>query len=306
LRKFLLLAICAFILFAISLYSIAPRIIISTNLPFYHIVKGKSKPKTISQIKNFDLAFKEIKIESEQGYPITANLIYTNNANAKGTIIMLHGIRASKEHFIPISKTVTVWGYNALIVDLKAHGQSGGDYCTFGYNEKNDISDLITYVIETEDEPTSFGIWGQSLGGAVALQTLAIDERIAFGIIESTFAELRPTVHRYAKNYTGFNWPALTNFMINRMESIADFKVDDIKPYEIAKQIKQPVLMVHGKKDKKMPIAVGEKIFNSLNNEQSEFYIIDEANHLNVWKVGGLSYMNKVSDYLEMLLNNGK
>lgn len=124
-KKFIYLFIIATCLFVFGIYSIAPRIVFGTNLPFYHIIKGKEKPKKISERNNFKLPFKTINIAGSQGNNIAANLIYTNEQQAKGTIIMLHGIRSSKEHFIPLANKVTAWGYNALLVDLKAHGESG-------------------------------------------------------------------------------------------------------------------------------------------------------------------------------------
>jgi alpha-beta hydrolase superfamily lysophospholipase len=47
-----------------------------------------------------------------------------------GTIILLHGIRGYKEHFTALAAMLNRQGYNTLALDLRAHGDSEGDYCT--------------------------------------------------------------------------------------------------------------------------------------------------------------------------------
>jgi cephalosporin-C deacetylase-like acetyl esterase len=50
-----------------------------------------------------------------------------------------------------------------------------------------------------------FGVWGQSLGGAIGLQAIGFDKRIKFGIIESAFSSFKITVDDYFKLYAGFS-----------------------------------------------------------------------------------------------------
>ena len=137
-------------------------------------------------------------------------------------------------------------GYNSVLIDLRAHGESQGKYCTFGYYEKQDLRILLDSISKIKNLNTNYGIWGQSLGGAVAMQTLAIDKRLKFGIIESTFSDLNTIIHDYFKLKLGFDIPFISNYFIWRAEKIANFKVSEVAPCQSAKLIKQPVFMAHG------------------------------------------------------------
>jgi len=74
-------------------------------------------------------------------------------------------------------------------------------YSTYGYHEKNDIS-LIIDEIKKKQPNTKLGIWGNSLGGAIALQAIEKDKRLEFRIIESTFTDLNQIVYDYQKRFS--------------------------------------------------------------------------------------------------------
>lgn len=247
-----------------------------------------------------DLGLKSEKIEftSDDGLILCAELVKTDYLNPKGTIILVHGIRAYKEHFLPIAKLLSINGFNSVLIDLRAHGQSEGKYCTFGYYEKFDIENLIDTLILKEDITSNIGIWGQSLGAAVAIQTLEIDKRLKFGIIESTFSDFEIIVGDYAKNKLGFSIPLLNKYLIWRAENIGNFEASKIKPSESVKSINQRILMVHGKLDKRIKFEYGQENFNNLRSNEKEFIELKEANHLNVWQVGGDEYFNKVIAFI--------
>lgn len=59
-----------------------------------------------------------------------------------GTIILLHGISDCKEHFYGFCRFLVDLHFNAVLIDLRAHGKSEGEFCTFGYFEKEDVHRL--------------------------------------------------------------------------------------------------------------------------------------------------------------------
>jgi alpha-beta hydrolase superfamily lysophospholipase len=221
-------------------------------------------------------------------------LAYAQTDSAKATIILMHGIRAQKEHFAPIAKMLTVEGYNVFALDIRAHGESEGRFCTFGVKEKTDIKKLIDHLQQVEGIDTPFGIWGQSLGAAISLQAMAMDKRIGFGVIESTFSDFRLTANDYSKFYLGFNIPILTNYLVKRAGEIAEFNPALAKPSEACRNITQPMLMVHGDIDNRISINYGRENYNNLASQNKAFLELKGAAHQNVWEIGGEAYFEKV------------
>jgi len=278
-----------------------PRFITEIKNPLLEIVKGKNDGSLASKFKLKNPKGKYLNFKTYDGVKISSYLTYTNREKAKGTIILLHGIRSKKEHFIELSQKLAEKGYNSVAMDHRAHGESEGDHCTFGVKEKKDITKLLD-VLEKEEKITeNIGVWGQSLGGAIGLQALGNDSRIKFGVIESTFTDFKTVTNDYFKYFLGFNNELLTNYLVSRAGNIAEFGPEKATPNEYCKKIKQPILLVHGDQDKRINIKYGEDNFSEIISDKKTFLKIEGASHLNVWKVGGEEYFEKVFSFLEEL-----
>lgn len=191
----------------------APRFIVEIRNPIIDFMGVNTKPKKGIDKKIETGKAKKISFQSFDNLNLVAYYSYAHTKKVKGTIILLHGIRASKDRFQKLSEELNAIGFHTVALDLRAHGESEGTFCTYGYYEKKDVVSLIDHLVDKE-KLDNFGIWGQSLGGAVALQTLRIDKRIQFGIIESTFSKFRQIAHDYSRHYLGFDISFFSDYMI--------------------------------------------------------------------------------------------
>lgn len=282
-----------------------PRLITEIRNPVVTLIKrNHTTPFNPNTIEGKENNHKNIKITSFDNLKLSGYLTFSNVDSVKGTIILLHGIRSNKEHFKNLSELLAKNGYNSVALDSRAHGESEGKHCTFGVKEKIDIQKLIDYLEQEEGINQNIGIWGQSLGGAISLQTMGIDERIRFGIIESAFSNFRSTTNDYFDLFAGFSYKPFTDYLVNRAGKIADFDPNEAKPVHYCKNIKQPILIVHGDKDKRINIKYAEENFKEIKSQQKEFMKIENANHLNVWKVGGEEYFIKILTFMDTVTSN--
>jgi uncharacterized protein len=235
-------------------------------------------------------------LEVDSGLILRGYLIEATT-KAKATIVYLHGIGGFKESNIPFAKTLTSEGYNVLIYDQRAHGKSGGTFCTFGENEKKDLSKMLDSLLKRLPN-VPVGIHGSSMGGAVALQCLEFDERLKFGIVESTFNTLENVVVEYGRDYFKFRSRWIARRVLSKSAVIANFNPFAIKPVESCKNIEQPMLIVHGDKDENIPIAFNIENYEALKSKDKEFYTVHGATHFNVGEVGGEAYKKKLLDFL--------
>lgn len=263
----------------------------------FTMLQSNSTKKPILPSK-YKLNYQKIFIETKDNLKLCGYIIRTNPEKQKGTIIFVHGIRSSKECNLPRCKMLADSGYNSVIIDLRGHGESEGVYCTYGYYEKDDLSILIDSISRIPDLSQNIGIWGASLGGAVAMQTMAIDKRIKYGIIESTFSDLNTIIHDYTRLCFGFDIPFMTNYLLWRAEYIADFKAEDIVPSQSARQITQPVLFAHGAKDDRINIEYGLKNFANVDCRDKEFFECPDADHENLGVVCAKEYNEIVFKFL--------
>ncbi len=293
-RKFIIKVVTVCVLAILFIHFYLPRIFIEPN---NIIVKLLNKSPNKLTPKAFLLDFNKMEVFTKDGFKISGYKIYSQTSKNKGTIIFLHGIRAYKEHFLPMSKLLSKRGFNSVIIDLRGHGESGGTYCTFGQQEKHDIVSIIDVIMLDNRLSKNIGVWGQSLGGAIALQTMAIDKRIKYGIVESTFSDLKDVSEEYLKRLLKVDNKFLTKYLLQRVYDIAE--IEKVKPKEIVKNITQPIVLVHGTNDKRINIYHALLNYKNIKSKDKTLLQIESATHLNVWKQGGAKYFKTIISFLE-------
>ena len=80
---------------------------------------------------------------------------------------------------------------------------------------------------------------------------------------------------------------------------MADFDPDQVKPGMIAKQIQQPVLLIHGDADPNINIRYGRQIYEQLTSPEKELLIVHGGTHYDLYATGGTDYEQTVLQFLE-------
>jgi pimeloyl-ACP methyl ester carboxylesterase len=214
-----------------------------------------------------------------------------------GTIILLHGIGGCRGFMLPGAAWLSQLGFDVLVPDLRAQGASEGRYCTFGFYEKNDVSVWIDTLLARRPAGR-LGIYGNSLGGAIALQALSADARLGFGVVESTFHDLESVVAAYGRRYVGVESRWLARQVLARAARLARFEPDSVRPYRDAEHIHQPVFMAHGTADERIPYGFGRQNFEHLAGTTNTWYEVPGAGHVDLWQKGGDAYRRALEEFL--------
>ena len=226
--------------------------------------------------------------------------IHADSSSPIGTVVILHGIASCKEALLPTAKNFARAGFNCILYDMRAHGESGGQYCTFGYYEKRDLSRYIDSAMSRFGPVLGpVGVMGGSLGAAVALQAMEADRRICCGVVESPFATLREVVCDYMKRISGVSARWISDHALNRSGEIAGFPVDSVRPEESARNIAQPVMVVHGLQDKYVSPEYGRRVYENLRSHEKEWLPVPQASHFNIASIGGESYKRQILDFMK-------
>jgi alpha-beta hydrolase superfamily lysophospholipase len=262
------------------------------------LVKNKDRFTYGAFPEDYKLKTVALDIVTKDSVVLSNYLALSAQDTSKGTMVMLHGIGGCKEDYLGIAKSLTDSGYNCLIYDARAHGQSGGAYCTYGYHEKEDVRTVVSAILEYAPN-TSIGIWASSMGAAVALQALEIETRIKFGVIESTFTQLSEIVYQYQKRYCfGLGLRFASNRALTLAGRVANFDPFEIQPIEACANIKQAILMNHGDADHHINIRYGKQLFEALASTDKTFYTVKGAGHTNLYTIGGEDYYKNTLSFI--------
>lgn len=261
------------------------------------ILKPRKRTPKYS-LQEYGLQGAKMVIESKDSLELSAYYIGGENKQPKATILILHGIGSCKEHMLGLSKYLLEQGYASIVIDLRAHGRSEGEYCTYGYYEKEDISQIVSDYLRYNPD-AKIGIWGKSLGGAIALQAMAYDPRIEFGIIESTFTDMTQIVSDYQKRYFGglrLKW--LSNYALAQASKTANFEPKEVSPLNAVKQIDRPVILLHGTNDQRISFDYGKQLYENLASKEKRFVAMEGAGHNSIFAVNDSLYYNSIEAFL--------
>jgi alpha-beta hydrolase superfamily lysophospholipase len=188
----------------------------------------------------------------------------------RGTVVYLHGVADNRSSAAGPAEHFVQRGFDLIAYDSRAHGDSGGSVCTYGYYEKLDLQRVLDTV-----EARPIVVMGSSLGAAVALQAAADDGRIDGVIAVETFSDLRTVALERAPFF-------LTRGMRQRAFAIAEalggFQVEAVSPLQAAAGITVPALLIHGALDRETPPDHSGRVFRALSGPK-RLVIVDDAGH---------------------------
>jgi len=204
------------------------------------------------------------------------------------TIVYLHGVADNRESAAGVVARFLARGYRVIAYDSRAHGESDGNACTYGFYEKDDLRRVIDTL-----PPGPIVLIGTSLGAAVALQEAVDDRRVTTIVAAETFSDLRTVATERAPLF-------FTRGTIERAFRVAErdaaFEVDQVSPVRAAARIAVPVLLVHGDADIDTPSAHSERVRAALKGP-SRLILVPGARHNE--SLHGAAVWREIDEWLE-------
>lgn len=237
----------------------------------------------------------EVEFKSADGTPLFGWLFRHEGkaAKPKGVLVFYHGNGENlSSHYLSL-----LWilkeGYDFFIFDYRGYGLSKGKPSPGGTVADGEAA---LRLVRARYAGTPLVIFGQSLGGAVALRN-AIDLKAEIApkavIIESSFASYEEVGRRaLARGILG--WP----FQWLPWLVLSDRYAPD---GEIAKIAPTPLLVFHAEDDQLVPFRCGEEIFEQALPPK-EFWKVPGNGHANAYLRFGDEYRTKTLAWLSRAL----
>lgn len=238
----------------------------------------------------------EIYIDSHEGLRLHG--IWFPNEGSEKSVILSHGYTVNLYSSVKYMKMFMDRGFNVLLIDHRFHGLSEGNYCSMGHKEKMDQVKWVNWIEDKVGRDTIIGTHGESMGAATALLHGAIDDRINFIIADCAYQNVSDQFrYRLKVEYKMPAFPLLYlgNFF-NKLRTGAFYK--EISPLKAVKEIKAPVLFIHGNSDNYT------KPSNSINLHKSKngagfIYLVPGAEHAGSYNTNPEDYQKVLFRFLE-------
>lgn len=176
-------------------------------------------------------------------------------------------------------------GFSILVIDYRGFGSSKGKHPSESqlYQDSQIAWDYL--VKSRKISPKQIVIYGESLGGAVAID-LAIKHPEASGlIVQSSFTSMAEAV-----KYKNWLWIFPVDFLLTE-------KFDSISK---VRSLRLPVLFIHGTADSVVPSYMSQQLYDAAP-ESKQLLLIPGAEHFRIYQPGSNSYLQAIQKFIDKI-----
>ena len=261
-------------------------------------------PHLRSLLQRSDIPFEDVTIHSFDGTRLYG--WWMAAARRAPTVVVLHGVKKNRTDVLRAALVLRRAGFNILMFDGRAHGDSEGRYVTYGFYERRDVESAIQWLVkEKRISRNRVGLMGESMGAAIALQVVAHNDWIRAVWADSPFASLRRVSEEFLRRVTKLP-DAVLNPVLWTSIQVANYRgkfdVESVDPLSLASRIKCPVYLIHGTADQLIPPQHSQNIYEALCGER-ELWVVEGARHARSIRHSKQEYSERLIRFFKEKLN---
>lgn len=228
------------------------------------------------------------------GYEIKNNL-----QKSDVWVIAVHGYMGKGLDMVPCIQKFIKMGYNAFIIDQRAHGKSDGQYRGMGYLECKDLKRWINLIVN-EYPNSKIILYGVSMGAATVMMATGelLPSNVKICIEDCGYTSIWEEFKSiYKKSFRLPSFPVL-NIASITSKIKAGYSFKDASAIEAVEKSKIPTMFIHGEEDKLVPYYMLNKLYNAATCEKEKLSIRN-AGHIESCRVNEQEYWKRVENFVK-------
>jgi fermentation-respiration switch protein FrsA (DUF1100 family) len=248
----------------------------------------------------------EFTVRENDGVELCGWKVVAPSANGDW-VLLFHGVSDNRTGDLGHAEFLLRHGYSVVMMDSRAHEKSGGDMATYGWKERYDTV-AITDALYASERVRHLYAHGVSMGAAIALQSAAVEPRIAAVSAEDPFASLREVSYDYAGlDVSPFLGKTLFRpasiFAMRAIAKTGGFDPDQGSPEKAVVQRPFPVLLICGTNDHRIPCRHAEAVYEAATGPK-QLWIVQGAGHASALGHAPAEYENRVVSFFQKYPGN--
>lgn len=249
-------------------------------------------------IKWLEQNSKEVEIISKDGLKLKGYEVKAKQ-NSNIWVITVHGYMGRGTDMIPYVEKFKDYEYNCLVIDLRAHGKSEGEYIGMGWLDHYDLEMWIDKVVE-ENKECKIILYGISMGAATVSMTTGDDipKNVKLAIADCGYTTVWEEFKIHLRKIAHvLPFPLL--YAASIMSKIfAGYGFREASTIKQVKKSKTPTIFIHGTKDKFVPFCMLNKIYMSANCYKEKLEI-ENAAHAESYNINPEKYWGTIEKFIE-------
>ena len=244
-----------------------------------------------------DLPFEALRIPRADGGRVAA--WFAEGSNRRGGVLLVHGIRSDRRAMLPRARFLFEAGYSVLLIDLQAHGETPGEWITFGHRESRDVAAGVDYLAaRLGDRPV--GVIGVSLGGAAALLGESPVDADAV-VLEGVYSSIQRAVRNRLGTRLGDIGRALAPLLVWQIEPRLDVSPRALVPLAAIHELDAPVMIIGGTADRRTQPDETKAMYLRAKAPK-RLWLVEGARHQDLYRYAPATYRQQVIAFLDRYL----
>lgn len=225
------------------------------------------------------LPYRAVAIPTGNDRRLFAWYIPPPGQGAAPAVAVLHGWGGNAEQMLPFAQHLHRAGYATLLLDARNHGRSDGDSFSSMPRFAEDLEHGFDWLAaRPEIAPQRIALLGHSVGAGAALLLASRRSEVAAVVSIAAFAHpealMRRQMEAHHIPYVPVGWAVL-----RYIERTIGVRYEAIAPVNTIRRVRCPVLLVHGRADRSVPVADAEAIHAQRSHRRVELLTVPGAEH---------------------------
>lgn len=222
--------------------------------------------------------YEDVRLTTVDGVEIAAWYI-APPVDSGAVLIYVHGLGHNRQFMLDQAALLYQHGYGALLIDLRNHGESGGEMTTLGYYEPYDIQAGIDFLLERpEVNPQQIGVVGQSLGAVTAIRAAAEMPQLRVVIAQSPFTSIEENIASGVRQIAGLPPFPFAPMVIFFGQQETGLSIEQVRPIDdIARIAPRAVMLMHGQQDHLISPDNSQRLYDAAGEPRELVYFATAA-----------------------------
>ncbi len=217
---------------------------------------------------------------------------------SKGLVVFVHGWGRNRDRMVSRARIFGRWGFTTVLHSARDHGGSSRRRFMSAVRFAEDIEAVQKWL----GQPII--LYGHSAGSAGAIIAASRNQdTVRLLLLEASYAYTREallSLYRWFNPFFGICFGPMIIFWMNLFYGN---KLDSVSPACLASGITIPVMLIHGEKDRRFPLAFALTLKRSFTAGQASLYVAEGAGHSDSSRTPG--YAAAVKSFLDRHLTHG-
>lgn len=216
----------------------------------------------------------KVTFQAEDGNIVPAVVFEENHSGQ--VAILIHGAGGDHVCMYPVAEPYLENGYDVLIIDQRASGDSQNQLVSFGYFESLDVKAAVDYA-RKELKAQKVVAHGQSMGGLTLIvyaATAHANENLDAVILDSAINSMGYVLRGMWNDMEGTEGIPVDYAIACGdwyLKTFYHFGFEDLESKELLQENHIPTLMIYATQDDLVPPEIAEEMFQSIASPQKQF-----------------------------------